>query len=1802
MKHNNFPLRIILCCLILPVYSCISAQTICDNATVIELGTIESNNDTGLSTLDSYCGSFRMTGPEKVFQFTATEDAEYQFELIDNSELLDLDAFAVNDQCNIEECLGSTDEALPTDPDIMVVPLTAGQTIYIIVDGEEEAISPFTLSVMILAICNINFEIEYLDCGEINLISNWQHRDPAIQATYNWTVSQGPNIQTSTLTNPSFNLLPGIATIDVTATGTDGCVSTNNKTIQIEYDERECICKDVVVSYIPDADSKACCFTIEVENNSDFIFSGIRMTSVAPVQITYLTVLNGWSLSSYNAIDMATVEHPTRSFGKGVTEIARICTYDTVNNNTDVVKFEWLDAQDVSVCEQIIEVDCSDKEDKNNCLELKEERIICEEKLWCFKVRNISNRPITIGDIELRNISPSNALNPDIINVSPLQPQARSAEICISYSGNPGDIISYNIIGIKDGSDDHECCTDALEHTITIPECPKDSCCRDEDRFNEIVNNGFEISVMDNCEVMISFDNVDSCLWLSQADPDWGDGSIIPQVISPLLQTYTHKYDSSGTYNICAVVYELDSNGEVCFQEEICKEVTVECECTEIDNCIEITNVEAKNIKCDVDPCYVNPMCQKWLLDKITGLQCDGIPNARVEKGYYNNMPIVIISQSFLDSGDTEIYSCEGDLIQRCSFGVPPPPVPCSPDAGINIGTDISFRHTIWDCNNQMIDSTTLCEIEGSATCIEYCFTVLNTSNPSIAIDKINLITVSTVNGIFSPAMHLINPIVNGESVTINTLVCGEFRPGDNLGIEISTESENEDYCCESAEIIELTVPDCQKHDCCENTEKYDDIINRGLTINYLENCEVEVLIEGDSCVWLAYQGPDWGAGDLMLPATSQLVNRYTHTYSKSGTYNICFKLLVFDENGDVCWDGQICEEVTVECDKNKCEDFDEEETTVAANWLRYNTINNNISYASVPIRSRGNNDGYLAGDDRSGFTTIFNETDYTGDWLAKEEECFCFEFKYIKDWGSIANASFTIYQGTMAAPTLSATFTSFAFVDENDDWIKVCAPKRGLNQDGTMPENSDGKWSMDNVASNAQWSNLLSAVDGIFFRLDRNGNPAEQYGFDNICFEDCQQECGAVIDSRLQQTDTGAYQHCFKLRNDTHSPARTLGMIHFYDANTTNPSFVIAPVTVGPLTTTGQISTEYCVDIHPLAGSIITPINLGYSIHGIEADSSFCCYPSDTIVLPCEPCIDDWVRTSKVDTADFYYELEYRPEPLNPSECCYDICLTVDCPGVVSSFKFQTASNVFINNYYPLSNSLLSLSATPPVPNATMLELTPTTGTYFPKGNYHTQVCFDNQSGNPSSLVDIIMLGDQDILCTDELEIECEACIEDLCETDWISFEETEDCCYQISINDDCPNSLDSLVIDIFGSFGNVTNQYPSDWTDVLTGGHLTMTRLSTGSASFPGLIEICPDTSQTSFTSSVNVSYISQDEIICEEVFDQICDIPCVAVEDISVRKINGVYSIDFCAVNGRNFIADQLQISFRDPDLFSIPQLININPGIAKGGRYCTTIDVFSLVQGKPSPGSILNMEFNLHNTEQDTCCKDPVIAEIEISACDIYCQDWYIETTDASCSPYESIDKATLNGQTVYIAHLPNNPDAGGSIILTCLGDTIQSELGTIAGPILLPATPNYFNQLANISTFWSCGETAEKCVTGQGSDGSGEQGNPPNGQGIKDDNQSDLSESRSFEKKRLVVENIHIYPNPTSDNLFISIVNDGKYSLNYELYDSNGVLKMSVNTKENHHILDLSNLAGGLYFLNVHLGDGKQKFQRIVKLD
>jgi uncharacterized repeat protein (TIGR01451 family) len=114
-------------------------------------------------------------------------------------------------------------------------------------------------------------------------------------------------------------------------------------------------------------------------------------------------------------------------------------------------------------------------------------------------------------------------------------------------------------------------------------------CCLNEADFLNRIDKGFKVEIDPvNCRVTVTLDQFNACHLMAYSMPDWDDGTTMQPMLSPANGEWSHDYDQSGDYEICATIYEYDEDGDFCYSGLICTIIEIDCfsfECDDITIC-----------------------------------------------------------------------------------------------------------------------------------------------------------------------------------------------------------------------------------------------------------------------------------------------------------------------------------------------------------------------------------------------------------------------------------------------------------------------------------------------------------------------------------------------------------------------------------------------------------------------------------------------------------------------------------------------------------------------------------------------------------------------------------------------------------------------------------------------------------------------------------------------------------------------------------------------------------------------------------------------------------------------------------------------------------------------------------------------------------------------------------------------------------------------------------------------------------------------------------------------------------------
>ncbi len=307
------------------------------------------------------------------------------------------------------------------------------------------------------------------------------------------------------------------------------------------------------------------------------------------------------------------------------------------------------------------------------------------------------------------------------------------------------------------------------------------------------------------------------------------------------------------------------------------------------------------------------------------------------------------------------------------------------------------------------------------------------------------------------------------------------------------------------------------------------------------------------------------------------------------------------------------------------CTDFQEIELGSNGGWIGTAVDD----FGVVSDATTGNQ--FLTASDASGGSSVQGPAPLVGDWhkLLSKGLCIdlCWDVKLVNDGApnSVASGptSITIISGSGQR----ATFNTSTNISDTDaagnptDWYTFCAPIKDLDSNGNLPSNTQGSWSLAPGEPNHVWTDILSDVKEIYFKVDFLGSPdiSEKWHWDNICLVESE-DCGCMKISEpeivaCEPLDDGTWMFIYNfyvtnLSGTTTNSILIDGPANFAQTGDQTMPLVLAngQTTLNPITVavTGTPGEDTCFDLILFAPSS----NGGPSI--------VCCKDEVCVNLPC--------------------------------------------------------------------------------------------------------------------------------------------------------------------------------------------------------------------------------------------------------------------------------------------------------------------------------------------------------------------------------------------------------------------------------------------------------------------------------------------------------------------------------------------------------------------------------------------------------
>ena len=307
------------------------------------------------------------------------------------------------------------------------------------------------------------------------------------------------------------------------------------------------------------------------------------------------------------------------------------------------------------------------------------------------------------------------------------------------------------------------------------------------------------------------------------------------------------------------------------------------------------------------------------------------------------------------------------------------------------------------------------------------------------------------------------------------------------------------------------------------------------------------------------------------------------------------------------------------------CTDFEEIELGSNGDWIG-TAVND---FGVVSDATTGNQ--FLTASDASGGSSVQGPAPLVGDWLKLLSKglCvdLCWDVKLVNDGApnSVASGptSITIISGSGQR----ATFNTSTNISDTDpagnptDWYTFCAPIKDLDSNGNLPSNAQGAWALAPGEPNSTWTDILSDVKEVYFKVDFLGSPdvSEKWHWDNICLVESE-DCGCMKISEpeivaCEPLDDGTWMFIYNfyvtnLSGTTTNSILIDGPANFAQTGDQTMPLVLAngQTTLNPITVavTGTPGEDTCFDLILFAPSS----NGGPSI--------VCCKDEVCVNLPC--------------------------------------------------------------------------------------------------------------------------------------------------------------------------------------------------------------------------------------------------------------------------------------------------------------------------------------------------------------------------------------------------------------------------------------------------------------------------------------------------------------------------------------------------------------------------------------------------------
>lgn len=699
----------------------------------------------------------------------------------------------------------------------------------------------------------------------------------------------------------------------------------------------------------------SCCYAVDLSNDAGFSIKSVAVNLLTPGWIFgSADVAPGLTVSGSGTIK--TIENSTSggNIPGGLTqEFFTFCLVGQIgSSNTQEIEFVYYEKLKsggcIAVCRDTIKADCIAPTCAGNCLEVIDMSIVCDStnpNQYClfFNAENLSPYPATGviidvngSDFGLKPCGGSGFFDPIQIDFgSPLNPGEISTQLCVKViSTDPvlePEMICFNF-GLN-FADTAQCFQDSTYCLEIVPCCDpcqsispiltpisttNDSCC-------------YQLDLANTCaipyinKIALTFLPVDSDVSIDYLDPSWNisvgssgeiclnyNGGYIPEGLLDHIIEFCYLDFNEGLEPSIVLKYYSDvaTDSIICVCSDTLDLECQTCKCVGSDDLLFFNDDFSINASCN-DPSIVEIPCQK------------------------NNVSFNIFSE----------VNCSQDCESHVEWNIKDPSstvviagiIPMPPGGGSfglsGLPLSIFTEETVYTLNIASYCGGDSCicikefKINAYDTCCRPEQEFLSVVNSAIHITVDNSLCKATL-AFDELDCNIQIASIKWESGATDI---GPFLPGSmvmhtyavsNVSYLVSVtvvEYDENGMICNST-VLRIPVSlNCKN--CCKKGiqahKQWASLIAQKFAVA-TDGCTVTVTAPQFGDCYFFETTPDWGEAPPPVAGPFPATGSWTHTYSTSGTYNICVVVSEYpfgNPNLEPCRSKLMCTTVTVECD-----------------------------------------------------------------------------------------------------------------------------------------------------------------------------------------------------------------------------------------------------------------------------------------------------------------------------------------------------------------------------------------------------------------------------------------------------------------------------------------------------------------------------------------------------------------------------------------------------------------------------------------------------------------------------------------------------------------------------------------------------------------------------------------------------------------------------------------------------------------------------------------------------------------------